>query len=217
MIITINNIDLFYEQTGNGQPLILAHGNGENHEIFNEIIDSLSEKFCVYAVDTRGHGKSGKTDEYNYQDIADDFIAFIKQLELKKPIFYGFSDGGIAGIIIASQHPDLLSKLIVSGVNVTPKGIKNRWLFLFKILYFFTRNKKIKMMLHQPDINSEELNKIIVPTLVLAGQKDIIKETHTRYIAEQITDSKLKIIAGENHGSYVVHSNKLFEIIQDFV
>ena len=217
MIIKVNNVDLFYKKKGIGQPFILMHGNGENHEIFDKIIDLLSEKFCVYAVDTRGHGKSSKTNKFNYQDIADDFVWFINKLKLDKPIFYGFSDGGIVGLLIASQHPDLLDKLIISGANTTPKGLKNRWIFLFKFLHFFTRDKKIKMMLKQPNISDAELQQISIPTLVLAGQKDIIKETHTQNIATQIPNSELKIISGENHGSYIVHSTKLFDIISAYL
>lgn len=217
MKIHVNDVDLFYEKTGSGQPFILTHGNGENHEIFDRIIDLLSKKFCVYAIDTRGHGNSSKTNEYNYQDIADDFVEFIKQIGLVKPVFYGFSDGGIAGIIMASQHRDLLDKLIISGANTTPRGLKYKWLLLIRIIYFFTRNKKIKMIISQPNISDCELRKIKTPTLVLAGQKDMIKEKHTLNIAEQIQNSKLKIIEGENHGSYIIHSGKLFEIIKDFV
>ena len=217
MKIKVNDIDLFYQKTGSGQPLILAHGNGENHAIFDKTADLLSKKFCVYAVDTRGHGSSGKAKAYSYQDIANDFVELIGQLKLVKPVFYGFSDGGIAGIIVASQHPDLLDKLIISGANLTPQGIKRRWMLLFRAAYFFTRSKKLKMMLTQPNIGGCELQKINAPTLVLAGQKDVVKEAHTLCIAAQIKNSRLQIIKGENHGSYVIHSSKLFEIIKDFI
>ncbi|MDR0687408.1 MAG: alpha/beta hydrolase [Prevotellaceae bacterium] len=217
MKIRVNDIELFYQKTGSGQPFILAHGNGETHEIFDKTADLLSKRFCVYAVDTRGHGNSSKVNTYNYQDIANDFAEFIKQLKLEKPVFYGFSDGGIAGIIIASQHPDLLDKLIVSGANLTPQGVKRRWMLLFRVVYFFTRNQKIKMLLTQPNIGDGELQKIKAPTLILAGQNDIVKEAHTLNIAAQIKNSKLQIIKGESHGSYVVHSGKFFEIIKDFV
>jgi pimeloyl-ACP methyl ester carboxylesterase len=217
MKIQVNNIDLFYRKAGSGQPFILTHGNGENHKIFDEVIDLLSKKFCVYAIDTRGHGESSKINTYNYQDIADDFVAFIKRLELERPVFYGFSDGGIAGIIMASQHPGLLDKLIVSGANVTPQGVKRRWMFLFRLIYFFTRNPQIKMMISQPNIGDCRLQQIRTPTLVVAGQKDLIKKKHTLHIVSQIQNSKLKIVKGENHGSYIIHSSKLFDIIKDFV
>jgi pimeloyl-ACP methyl ester carboxylesterase len=214
MTITVNNICLYYEQTGAGQPLILVHGNGENHEIFDKIIAPLSQKYCVYAIDTRGHGKSDKVTEYNYKDMADDFVEFIKQLNLQKPIFYGFSDGGIVGLIIASQHPDLLGRLIVSGVNVKPSGLKSGLLLLYKINYFFTRNPKIKLMLQQPDISDAELKSISTSTLLLVAENDIVKLEHTKHIARQIPDCKLKIIKHEKHGSYIVHSGKLVDYME---
>ena len=217
MIIKVNNINLFYEKTGNGQPLILAHGNSENHKIFDKIIEPLSKKFCVYAVDTRGHGKSDKVKEFNYQDIANDFVEIIRQLDLHKPVFYGFSDGGIVGLLIASQYPDLLGKLIVSGANVNPKGLKTKLLLLLKVIYFFTRDKKILMMLKQPNISNRELLDISVPTLVLAAEHDLIKTAHTQHIADKIFDCTLKIIPRENHGSYVIHSTKLLNFIEDFL
>jgi pimeloyl-ACP methyl ester carboxylesterase len=73
------------------------------------------------------------------------------------------------------------------------------------------------MMLQQPNISDCELQKISIPTLVVAAEKDIVKTTHTQHIAAQISGSKLKIVARENHGSYVVHNAKLFDIIKDFL
>jgi pimeloyl-ACP methyl ester carboxylesterase len=214
MTITVNNISIYYEKAGTGQQIILAHGNGENHEIFDKIIEPLSQKYCVYAVDTRGHGKSDKVPEFNYNDIADDFVEFIKKLGLQKPMFYGFSDGGIVGLIIASQYPDLLDKLIVSGVNVNPKGLKSRWLLLYNVIYFFTRSKKVKLMLQQPNISDEKLKKITTSTLLLVAENDVVKSEHTQHIANQIPVCNLKIIERENHSSYVIHNDKLLEYIE---
>lgn len=216
MILNINEIDLFYEKYGSGQPIILVHGNGENHNIFDKIIPMLSDYFTVYAVDLRGHGKSSKINEYNYQDMADDIICFVKELQLKNPIYYGFSDGGIIGLLIASQHQELLSHLIISGANTYPHGLKNKWYYLFKFMYLFNRDKKIKMMLTQPNISKDELKKITVPTLVLAGSNDMISENNTREIAQCIKNSTLNILEGETHSSYVVHSTKLFDLIKSF-
>ena len=90
-------------------------------------------------------------------------------------------------------------------------------LFLMKAYYFFTRSKNFKLMLTQPDISEDELSTIITPTLVLAGAKDVIREEHTRLIARCIPGSELKILPGENHFSYVLNTDKIYDIIKAFL
>ncbi len=216
MILKINEIELFYKKCGSGRPIILIHGNGEDHNIFDKIIPLLSELFTVYAIDLRGHGKSSKVNEYNYQDMADDIVSFINELNIKNPIYYGFSDGGIIGLLIASQHQNLLSRLIISGANTHPHGLKNKCYYWCKLTYFIKRDKKIKMMLTQPNISKDDLEKITIPTLVLAGSNDLISEDNTKEIAQHIKNSTLNILKDETHSSYVVHSTKLFDLIKSF-
>jgi pimeloyl-ACP methyl ester carboxylesterase len=217
MNIKINNIDLWYEKKGSGKPFILLHGNGESHEIFDILIEELSEKFTVYAIDSRDHGKSTKTNKLSYKMMAEDVFSFINELKIEKPILYGFSDGGIVGLLLASDYPDLLSRLIISGANTDPDGVKKPWPTIFKILYLIFRQDKFRMMLEEPDISREDLKKISIPVLVLAGEKDLVKEENTKFIAENISDSTLKILEKENHMSYVVHSPKLYKIIEPFI
>ncbi len=217
MLQNVNGITLYYEKTGEGQPIILLHGNGEDHQIFNVLTDQLKENFSVYAIDSRGHGKSTRVRELDYRSMAEDVVEFIKILGLEKPILYGFSDGGIIGLIIASAYPELLSKLIISGANLTPEGVKKRYLNLFRFLSCITRNPNFRLMATQPHIPVEELHKIVVPTLVLAGSKDLIKEEHTILIAEAIPNCTMQILTGEDHGSYVINSNKLYPILKPFL
>lgn len=217
MIIQLNGVELFYEKVGQGKPIILLHGNGESHQIFDVLIKQLSKQYTVYAIDSRGHGKSSKVKQLDYNCMMEDIASLIKELNLESPILYGFSDGGIIGLLLASKYPDLLSKLIVSGANVTPDGLDNSILRYMRIVHFFTRSAKIKMMLTQPNISSDELQRIRIPVLVLAGEKDMIKLEHTKYIAKQIPNHQLNIINGESHGSYIVHSDKLYGIIKPFI
>lgn len=217
MFQEVNGIHIYYECYGQGMPIILLHGNGESHKIFDKLIDQLKTRFTVYAIDSRGHGKSTKVKELDYAVMTEDIVAFIQRLKIEKPILYGFSDGGIIGILLAIKYPELLSKLIISGANLYPSGIKTLYLNLFRFIYRMTKNVNYAMMLTQPNIEREELKKIGIPTLVLAGSKDMIKEEHTRLIAEAIPDSILRILEGENHMSYVVHSPKLYEIIESFL
>lgn len=213
----INNITLNYEVIGQGPPIILLHGNGEDHSIFNVLTKQLSKKFTVYAIDSRGHGKSTQADELSYSLMADDIVKFIKINQIEKPILYGFSDGGIIGLLIAGNYPALLSKLIISGANSNPKALMWHWRVWFCIHYFFTRSAKTNLMMREPDITKNDLNKIEIPTLILAGENDIIKEKDTRFIANNIKNVTLNILPKEDHSSYVVHSPKLYDIIKNFI
>ena len=67
------------------------------------------------------------------------------------------------------------------------------------------------------DRQREAVFKTKGPVLILAGENDMIKEEHTRYLASKIPDSRLVILPGENHGSYVVHSRKLYHLIKKFL
>lgn len=217
MLIKVNNININYEVYGAGTPILLVHGNSETHEIFDKLIEKLQSNYKVYAIDSRCHGKSEKTKEISYDLMAEDTICFIKELNIQKPIFYGFSDGGIIGLLVAIKEPTLLSKLIISGANISPDAISKKFLIFAKVAYFFTRNKLFKMMLNEPNIPIQDLQKINIPTYILAGEKDIIPLKHTKMIADNIKNSTLKILEGENHGSYIIHNEKLYEIIREYL
>lgn len=217
MYLDVNGTRLYYEKTGDGAPFILLHGNGEDHTIFDMLIPELSKYYSVYAVDSRGHGQSDRATELSYDTMACDIAEFIQKLGLIKPILYGFSDGGIIGLILAICSPHMLSLLIVSGANTQPSGIRFFPLLLIKAVYFLTRSAKMKLMLTEPDIKKEDLNKIKTPAVILAGSRDLIKQSHTEYIAENIPGSTLQILKGEDHSSYVIHSKKLFNIIKPYI
>ncbi|MBR2677004.1 MAG: alpha/beta hydrolase [Solobacterium sp.] len=216
MIASVNGINLYYEIRGHGRPLILLHGNGEDHSIFNEAADVLSKSFTCYLVDSRGHGKSTPVKEYHYADMADDMIAFMEDLDLNDTVFYGFSDGGIIGIL-ASMKTDRITDLITSGANLTPEGVDDKLRFLIRAMYFFIRDGKLKLMLEEPHITKEDLSKIKTRTLVLAGSKDVVKKSETVQIAEGIPNAAMQILDGEGHGSYIVHSRKIADLISGWL
>ena len=208
MFIQIGDISMYYEAAGSGRPLILVHGNGEDHTIFDSCIPLLTDRFTVYSIDSRSHGKSSAAGELHYEDMACDMIAFMDALDLHDVLFYGFSDGGIIGLLTAMKT-DRISTLAVSGANVTPSGVKAPLRTLLRIISLFAKDPKIELMLKEPHITAGQLQTIRIPTLVLAGEKDLVKEEETRFIADHIPHSRLHIIKGEGHGSYIVHNAKL--------
>ena len=217
MLAKLKDTELYYEVSGNGAPLLLIHGNGEDHTIFDAVMPELSEHFTVYAVDSRGHGKSAPCAHFDYGEMAEDFAQLIDVLSLEKPMLYGFSDGGIIGILLASRHPEFLSKMVISGANITPDGLTDDWINEFERMYRESGDDKLKMVLEQPNIPVSDLEKITIPVLVTAGSDDMIREEHTRMIAAHISDSKLVIYEGEDHLSYVVHSAKMLPALLEFL
>lgn len=213
MILHINGVDIFYTMRGSGPDMILLHGNGETHHIFDEAIYVLSLRYKVYAIDSRGHGRSGYVDELHYHDMVLDVKEFIIKMKIKKPIIYGFSDGGIVGLMLAYEYPDLLKHLIISGVNLNPAGIRRPWLNLFKLIGNITKNKKVKLIVNEPNITHEELQNICVPTTILAGSRDMVRRKHTYEIGSHIKNSKVIILFGHGHGSYVLHRKKIAKMI----
>lgn len=213
MFLDTGKIKLYYEKTGTGTPIIMLHGNGEDHKIFNKTVQILKNHYTVYAIDSRDHGKSGKVNELHYEDMADDVYDFITLLNLEKPIVYGFSDGGILALILAVKHQDILSKIIVSGVNAAPNGLKTIHILTYKISYFFHKNPKVKMMLTEPNITDNMLKSIKIPAVITAGSNDMIKQRHMQHIADCIPNSTFTIFKNELHGSYIVNSTKIAEFI----
>ena len=215
MIAHVNGIDLYYEKTGKGSPLIMVHGNGEDHTIFLEAVRVLSSRFTCYLVDSRNHGKSTDVGELHYEDMAADMTAFMEELDLQDVVFYGFSDGGIIGLLTAAQCTRVKT-LIVSGANLTPEGVILPFRLLIRGMYVFNKDPKIRLMLEEPHIPDDILRKISAKTLVLAGSHDMVRETETRRIARMIPGAKLYILKGEGHGSYIVHKERIGKIIMKF-
>lgn len=217
MYMKINGLNLYYHKQGTGKPLILLHGNGEDHTIFEQAIQDFSRFYTVYALDSRAHGKSDPVPTLSYAEMAEDVAEFIQALSLDKPYLIGFSDGGVVGLLLAMKHPYLLGKLVVAGANLTPAGIKQPWRSLMALQNQISPDAKLELMLTQPHISGWQLSDIRIPTLVLAGEKDMILPEQTKRIARSIPNAKLMILPGETHSSYVVHSDKLYPAVASFL
>ena len=217
MYIQLDSQVINYEHTGEGSPLILLHGNGEDHHIFDELIAALGDRYDIYALDSRGQGESATPAEYHYEDMADDVANFIRYYNIEKPSVVGFSDGGIIALICAVKNPDLIGELMICGANTNPDGLTWATKREIKRDYKRTKSELIGMMLREPNITDEQLRSIHIPTIVIAGEKDIVKPKHTQHIVDVIPNSTLRIMEGENHGSYVIHSDKLEDLIRDYI
>lgn len=228
--VDANGIKIYYEEYGQGQPLLLLHGNSESIQSFRLQIPEFSKRYRVIAVDTRGQGKSSEDGKaYSYDLFADDMNALLNILNIDSANILGWSDGGNTGLIMAMKYPKKVKRLVTMGANVfIDNSVVDKWVFkeLHKQLKemkndtsYSHRNRVrlINLLLTEPKHNFEELKIISSPVLVLAGEKDVIKENHTRSIAQNIRNSKLIIAPKETH-YYPTENSKAFnETVIEFL
>lgn len=216
-----NGIKINYAKSGQGQPIIFVHGNMGSNKHFEKMHVFLSQNYTVYAPDTRSHGKSDKVKRLNYNDIANDIVALIEYEQMEKPIFFGFSDGGIVGLLIGIKHPNLLGKLFVAGVNLKWKGVKPGWRFSARLVFclslFGGLRDKMRLMMKQPEITADELEKIQTPTIVFYAEKDIVQLSHSQTVIDNVKGSRLVIVPKENHGSYILNNYKLAKLLAEYL
>ncbi|MDR1044986.1 MAG: alpha/beta hydrolase [Candidatus Adiutrix sp.] len=209
-------LELFHEKRGAGPPLILLHGNGEDHHIFDRIAPRLAAHFTVYALDSRNHGQSPQTDDYSYEALAGDLEAFIQALGLGRVGLIGFSDGAIVALMLAMKPGRLIRKMALLGVNLKPDDFKAEIYDELKRAYAESRDPRLKMMLEQPRIELEDVGRVRVPTILIAGENDVFKPGTFAELARAMPAARLKIMAGHNHDSYIVNQDILYQDFVDF-
>ena len=205
------DITHYYVEKGQGHPLILLHGNGEDCTYFDHQIDVFAQHFHVYALDTRGHGQTPRgTRPFTIRQFADDLLVFMDVHHIERAHLLGFSDGGNIAMIFALRYPERVDRLILNGANLDTTGVKRRIQIPIEIGYRIARlfakrstsaqqhAELLGLMVNDPNIPVESLARIQAKTLVIAGTNDMIKERHTRLIAANIPDAQLVIIQG-NH------------------
>lgn len=203
--LDINDAKIYYEIYGKGEPLVLLHGNGGSISDFYKQIPFLAKQFQVIAIDTRGQGRCTNLSDkdYTYQQFSEDLNQLMDYLNIDIFSLVGWSDGGNTGLIFAKTYPNRVSKLVTIGANLFPEGVEDSLLTDFKNQYSNPENtgdkRLLKLMLTQPQLTALDLKSIASPVLIIAGEKDVIKEDHSKLIKNSIEDSELLIIPNAGH------------------
>lgn len=222
----VNGLQMYYEIHGTGAPLVLIHGGGSTIDTtFGRIINKLSENHQVIAVELQAHGRTGdRGTPLTFEQDADDVAALLKNLGIPKAAVFGFSNGGTTALQIAIRHPEMVEKMIVASAifkkDGAPEGL---WDFIrngtletmpqalkdaFKAINpsddalrtMFSRDQE-RMNTFQ-DIPDQAIAGIKAKTLIITGDQDVAKITHTVDMHERIAGSQLMVIPG-GHGDYI--------------
>jgi len=203
-----NGIKIYYEIYGEGQPLLLLHGNGGSIAGRASVIDTYSKKYKVIAVDSRCHGKSScMAGDLDYNMMASDMNLLLNELHIDSAFIWGHSDGGIIGLIMAFKYPAKVKRLLTTGANIVPDttALQPELVQMMKMypqLKDTLMQKQIKLMVFNPHITWNELSQIKAPVLVMAGDRDAIRTEHTVNIFKAIPNAQLCIVPGATHFVY---------------
>jgi pimeloyl-ACP methyl ester carboxylesterase len=219
--IQIDDFSMYYEVHGSGEALLLLSGGLGSVKDLSGHIKYFSDRFRVIAPDCRGRGKSTDGDKpitYNLMDS--DILQLLNQLKIEKTYVIGWSDGGIIGISMAINHPERIKKLVAISANFNPDGLVPEVIEVYKkagpdswpgavesykalspdpdhwpILF----NRVKDMWLTLPNLTTEQLKQIKTPTLIIAGDHDIIRLEHTVELFKTIKNAQLCILPGTTH------------------
>ena len=219
MYAQLNSQIIYYEKVGEGEKnLIMLHGNGEDHTIFEELAKALSDAYTIYLPDTRGHGQSATPKKYHYEDFAKDLLNLADFLHISdlKPDVLGFSDGAVTAILAAIGKPDLFGRLYLCGANLSPKDLKFGAAQKIKKEWKKTKDPLSELMLREPDIDPVSLGVIRSEVCMFWGEDDIFKDSAIKSIIQSFSNVRLSMFPqGYDHSSYVVHSDYLAKYILD--
>jgi pimeloyl-ACP methyl ester carboxylesterase len=227
---SIRGIKMYYEVYGNGEPLLIIHGNGGSINNFVLQIPYFLKDYKVIIADSRAQGKTtDKADSLSYEMMADDYAALLDQLKIDSANVIGWSDGGINGLLLAMRHPKKVKKLAITGANLWPdstavdafafnwaRGMNKQIAAAPQNDTVKAQRKLLRLLSFEPHISLADLKKVNCPTLVIGGDADVILPRHTMLIAENIKKSYLWIVPNSGHSVPIRFADEFNKTVDGF-
>lgn len=224
----VRGIEMYYEVHGRreGVPLVLLHGGGSTIEVtFGRVLPFLAEGRRVIAVEEQGHGRTtDREGPVTFQGSADDVAALLRHLGVEQADLFGFSNGASVALQVAIRHPDVVRKLVfassmtkregahpelwefVEGADFSnmPQPLKDAFLRVnpdrgqLRTMH----DKDAARMRGFEDVPDEAIRSILAPTLIVLGDRDVVKPEHALELTRLLPDARLLILPG-GHGDYL--------------
>jgi len=209
--VRIHGHSIYYAVQGNGPTLVLLHGGGDSGaHSFEQQFTIFSAHHRIVAPDQVGQGHTPDVPgPLSYTRMMQDTAAVLQLLNLRNVDVIGFSDGGILALMLAVRHPELVRRLVISGVNIAPEGLTSEQREGLRAVES-PRPKTVDQKLTQLWLNSPtpaELNLALLstirkPVLVISGDRDAITLEHTLQIYRALPQAELCILPGTDHGTF---------------
>jgi pimeloyl-ACP methyl ester carboxylesterase len=243
--VNINGKNIYYEEYGQGTPLLLLSGGGLNRSIkdFEKCIPDLSKKYRIIAPDTPGQGRSEQIDSLSYDLLTDFMSQLIDSLKIDSAYVMGLSDGGIVALLLADKRADKIKKAIAVGANngtrgfVLPEGISldsvkipsvDNWAKYHQkdIEWYNTLTPKKDWRKMATNLNLMWYGKeyfpttvydhIKIPTMIVLGDKDDISIEHGLEMHRLIKNSQYCVLPNTTHEVFAERPDLINKIAVDF-
>ena len=199
--VRINGMQMYYEVSGAGEPLIVLHGAYMNIPSMGSIIPRLAESRRVYALEFQGHGRTTDIDRpMTYQHFADDVAAFMDSVGLESADVFGYSMGAVAGLQLAIRHPERVRRLVALSVAYDAEGwqqafrdflpsmtpemmvgtpLETEYRALAPDGDFLELVRKLIALEHEPMAWAAEVDALTTPVLIITGDADVATLEHS--------------------------------------
>jgi pimeloyl-ACP methyl ester carboxylesterase len=222
----IHGHNIYYAVRGGGPELVFLHGGGDSGErSFVHQLDVFSEHHHIVAPDQVGQGRTPDVPgPLSYTAMMEDTAELLRVLKLRHVDVVGFSDGGILALMLAVQHPELVRRVVVSGVNIFPEGLRPDDLEELRATEIATPTTIDEKLTHlwltsqtEVELNLGLLARISQPVLVISGDRDAITLEHTLKIFHALPNAELCVLPGTDHATFSGRSEWLNPIISSFL
>jgi pimeloyl-ACP methyl ester carboxylesterase len=243
--LTIFNKKIYYEEYGQGIPLILLSGGGLSRSIkdFEKCIPGLAKHYRVIAPDTPGQGRSEQADTLTYGVLLEFTSQLVDSLKIDSAYVMGWSDGGITGILLAERRPDKIRKVIAVGANnglrrAVPPEIPLDSIYPMTLDYFEKNNKElierytnmrprkdwrkymtdVNVMWYQKEsyFSDSIYGRINIPVMIVLGDRDEIIIEHGIEMHRLIKNSQFCILPNTTHEVFSERPDLINKIAIDF-
>ncbi|EBV3600081.1 alpha/beta hydrolase, partial [Salmonella enterica subsp. enterica serovar Virchow] len=207
--VEVNGMNMYYEISGAGEPLVVLHGAYMSIPAMGEIVPLLAKNHKVYALEFQGHGRTNDIDRpITYPALADDVASFMDKVGVKKADIFGYSMGAATGLQFAIRHSDKVNKLVVASAAYDAGG----WQPAFTA---FIPQMKPDMLAGSP--MEAEYRKLAVDPAGFPKLAEKLIQLEKEPMAWEADVKKIKapvlVIAGDADVSTLEHNVALFRLL----
>lgn len=219
--LEIDGRQVYHETWGSGEPLVLLHGGHCSLEVMRELAELLAQDYAVHAFERTGHGRTpDREGPYSYDGMAAETVAYLDAVGLADAHLVGFSDGAVATLLVARDHPTRVRTAVPISGNIstdayvgedypvpviTPEAIAQVNAEYAELSPDGPEHSEVidekigALWAVEPDVPVASLARITAPTLVMSGEHDAIRHDHTDLVTAAIPGATQVTIPGTTH------------------